>query len=1092
MFPRRPTFIATLLAIVCVPLSANEVTAPNQDAEAGRTLLRIFTPDEYDGSEKIVSVAQATDGAIYVATVEGVSRYDGSNWNFTPSPVIPVSSLRALADNTILIRSRDKRVARLHYDLRSGVEITSLENSAEPQTDDALPQAVYPNDAGALSYPMKSGLTAQATARGGVSVPLPNGLMWQINSLRGLSGRSVTCLLEDRDGGLWIGTDFGISRADLSSPVTLYLRRDGLERSPIRAITRINEQLIVAQNRGVYRMLPANTEERSVAKFEPIPNIWIQPADLHTTADENLMIVSLVGDNTGLHILHGDTSKIETLSTQPFHRLLPVPGSPDVLALGRGIIGRLHPSSSGWKLNTAQCDWVLPGITTAWDKSGALWLGDDSKGFARLTASASGWPHCMVKPMPIHRLHQPVTINRLTQNREAPLFFTESGLHHFQDDTGEYIADPRSKPWNTKTIVPLTGLVQPDGRLWVQLRSQDKPRGSRLVRVSSVGDPEVSLPGNALEAIDFSGEGRLFHDTLHGRSSMWISGSSGLLRCDLAGLDAPYEPPPKPLVRLIDAPSSDIDNPDLHFTAYHGSMHFIYSVPDYRTGANWTFQTRLSTDDEWSPASTRPETLLQALPSGSYTWSVRAINELGLPGPPCEIAFVLRDPWHRTWQAYALYLIVAAGVVMGFVQWRLAGSRREQRRLESLVQERTVAWQEAAARAETASQAKTAFLANASHELRTPLNAILGYAQLLESNAQLPANSHKPVSTIRQSGEHLLRLINHVLDLAKLESGVTNGSPETITLRPFVEEIAVAHQIAAQNKGLKLTVEISTAAPVHVTVDSLRLRQVLDNLIGNAVKFTETGSIRVAVTTDVAPETLLDASPATRYHRLKFMIRDTGPGIGEADLQKIFEPFQQTATGVAEGRGTGLGLALARRMVELMGGQLVVNSQLGTGTAFEFELALADSPSHKSATPVARKTGYTGPRKHLLVVDDEEFNRHLLRDLLTPLGFDIDLASSAAELFARLTINKPDAIIMDLRMPGMDGMEAIHRLRLDHTSADLKIIAHSASIDATTRTGLDQVGCDAFLPKPFHETELHDILARILEFEWSLEDSETS
>jgi len=536
------------------------------------------------------------------------------------------------------------------------------------------------------------------------------------------------------------------------------------------------------------------------------------------------------------------------------------------------------------------------------------------------------------------------------------------------------------------------------------------------------------------------------------------------------------------LVNLVDAPAeTDPESDQLRFTVYRGSMQFTYAVPEYRTGAKWTFQTKLSGDGQWSPPSSRPETILRDLPSGSYVWSVRAVNELGLPGPSREIAFVLRDPWHRTWEAYASYLILAIATVMLFVKWRLAGSRREQLRLEGLVQERTVAWQEAAARAETASQAKTVFLANASHELRTPLNAILGYAQLLESNPQLPDTTRKPVTTIRQSGQHLLRLINHVLDLAKFESGVTTGNPETIVLRPFVEDIAVAHQVAAQKKAVELTVEIDASAPEQVIVDSLRLRQVLDNLIGNAVKFTNTGCILVSVTKEND-----DSVEANRYHRLNFQVRDTGPGIGESDLEKIFEPFKQTAIGEAEGRGTGLGLALAQRMVELMHGQLTVQSRLGEGTTFAFSLALAQgSPtSIDSSTPFKRPSGYQGARRHLLIVDDEEFNRHLLRDLLTPLGFEVDLASSAAELFARLTLRLPDAIILDLRMPGMNGIEAITRLRQEHSSDHLKVIAHSASIDAATRDGLRDVGCDAFLPKPFHEVELHDILAATLGLEW--------
>lgn len=1066
-----------------------EIIAPNQDAEAGRILLRIFSPEDYDSTATVVSIAQSTDGAIYLATPEGVSRYDGQNWEFTPSPVVPVTRLTAMPDNTVLISSPQAK-ALLSFNLQAGTEITPLDNQTEAEDLTSLvatlPQAVYPDPTGTLTYPLQSGLTAKASALHGVSVPLPNGLRWNINSLRGLTGRRVTCLLEDREGGLWIGTDYGVSRADLSSPVTLYLRRDGLERGPIHAFSRAQGQLIVAQNRGVYRLRPADSEDHPVASFEPFPAVWMQPADFHTTSAGEILIASLAGENIGLHALSTGPTMLETLSQRPFHRLLAVPGSPDVLALGPGIIGRLHPTDEGWSLEIADCTWITTDVTTAWDQSGALWIADDHQGFVRLTPSSAGWPQFTAQEIPLQRPDTAVPLNRLVQDGASPLFFTESGLYHYQSDVETYQADPRSKLWAENSQLPMTGLVQPDGRLWVQLRSPQQPGRSRLVLLSAAGDADVSLPDNSLRAIDFAGKGHLFYDDNDGRPYLWVSGYSGLLRYDLSAVNRPFIPPPKPLVKLLDTPeASNPHSEALQFTVYRGSMRFTYAVPEYRTGAQWLFQTRLTGDGQWTAASSRNETILQDLPSGSYTWSVRAVNELGLPGSAREIAFTLRNPWHRTWEAYALYLVLAIAAVLLFVKWRLAESRREQQRLESLVRERTVAWQEAAARAETASQAKTLFLANASHELRTPLNAILGYAQLLESNQQLPDTARKPVATIWQSGHHLLRLINHVLDLAKFESGVDTGNSEMIVLRPYLEDIAVVHQITAEKKGIDLTIEMDAAIPERIIVDSLRLRRVLDNLIGNAVKFTTTGAVRISVTKDSA-----DADTVRQYHRLKFQVDDTGSGIAETDLDKIFEPFIQTAGGEAEGRGTGLGLALSQRMVELMGGQLTVRSKLGEGSTFAFSLALAQGADAMAGgpTPLKRPVGYNGARRRLLIVDDEEFNRHLLRDLLTPLGFEIDLASSAAELFARLTLRLPDAIILDLRMPGMIGVEAIARLRREHPNEALKIIAHSASIDAATRDALGKVDCDAFLPKPFHEAELHAILTTTLGIEWVFEN----
>jgi signal transduction histidine kinase/purine-cytosine permease-like protein/ActR/RegA family two-component response regulator len=379
--------------------------------------------------------------------------------------------------------------------------------------------------------------------------------------------------------------------------------------------------------------------------------------------------------------------------------------------------------------------------------------------------------------------------------------------------------------------------------------------------------------------------------------------------------------------------------------------------------------------------------------------------------------------------------------------------------------------QKAKEAAEAANLAKSRYVTGMSHELRTPLNSILGYAQILQKDPSIPENRHDAIAVIRRSGEHLVSLIDGLLDIARIEAGKLRLDHGELRLAEFLDQIVKMFRPQAAEKGIEFRFECLGKLPEVVHADERRLRQILINLLGNAVKFTDSGSVT------------LRASYLREMAR--FEIEDTGIGIGEADLGRIFLPFERGGEADGKGKaGTGLGLAISRMLTDLMGGEMQVRSQPGRGSVFQVRVYLPAVTSPKTlARAESDIAGYSGPRKRVLVVDDQASQRQPLIELLGMLGFEVRAADSGEACLRIAPGFAPDIVLMDIAMPGLDGWEVSRLLRASE-AVRVPIVMVSANAHDNDPEKRLRAGCDDFLVKPVIATELLNKLQTHLGLEW--------
>ena len=571
---------------------------------------------------------------------------------------------------------------------------------------------------------------------------------------------------------------------------------------------------------------------------------------------------------------------------------------------------------------------------------------------------------------------------------------------------------------------------------------------------------------------------------------------------------------PAPALRRCVVCEREYETPDTaHCPAYQGSICSLCCTLDARCGDRCRPQAQLAA--QWSAALRRltPRQLWPYLDGGLAHYLLLMLvvalllagllgllyrQEWGslasLPATPDSLAALgqaLRTGYGKIYVA----LLLAFGIVAWWLvlthRSRAVAQEESNRQTGLLLQEieshrrtdlqlqqaRQVA-EAARAQADQANQAKTRYISNISHELRTPLNSILGYAQLLQQDGELGPERAHAIRVILRGGEHLLSLIEGTLDIARIESGKLTLQQGAVDLRALLQEVTQMFELQAAAKGLRFGFDGPEFWPAAVRADEKRLRQILINLLGNAVKFTARGEVRLVL----------------RYQRqmATFEIIDTGPGIAPAELERIFEPFARASSAASSGTpGSGLGLTIARMLAELMGGELGASSEPGRGTTFRLRLFLPElqsAPARSASPPAASLAdllGYEGPRRRILVVDNEEADRQLLLRWLEPLGFGVSQAVDGEDALRQLRAGlRPDIVFMDLAMPGMDGWETLRRigaLALEPAPALAVVSANAFDRGLDHDVGLPP---EDFLVKPVRRQELLQWLQERLQLRW--------
>ncbi|MCF3652170.1 hybrid sensor histidine kinase/response regulator [Synoicihabitans lomoniglobus] len=932
------------------------------------------------------------------------------------------------------------------------------------------------------------GSIAVATSQRGLVIALLDGSrVRRLDRENGLADNAVLSLFIDPTGGLWAGLNSGAVRIDFRSAVTIFDETNGPTPGTIDGWYRYHGDVYAGAFDGLYRLQPPHAQTGDSAHFTRIVSD-LTNVFAFSTIDDQLIFSSAAG----LHRLLPDDQHellIDLSKSQP-KMLVPSKFHPGryFIAGQDGFFVVERTEEGQWEIIAQQLG-VGICFTLVEEDDGDVWVASYSTGFWRIPAANTvqvGTAFEFENYHHGHGLPEAMTWTTVTPGSHGTVFFTDAGGVKFNKNSRQFEPDDRYPINGSNDHAMTPTIVTPDGATWASVfgesaMSAQYPFG-RFLPQSDGSLLWRSAPGPVLDEIGFAGVAVVHVDESGEQPVLWARGYDNHVRIELDRL-AESASPWQAAIRSVRQGDRHLPlagltagQTDYQLPYSREPIVFEFANPRFDLATGLRYQTRLlGFSPRWSEPSEIPQVSFTNLEGGPFTLEVRSMDQAGSISDTARFDFRVTPPWYRRHVSYAGYLVGVIGLLVGFERWRAGKAERERQRLAQLVDQRTAELAIAKTDAETANRAKSTFLANMSHELRTPLNGVIGYAQILERNPTLDENGREQVRVVASSGEHLLTMINEVLDFSKIEAGKLELRTAPFDLAHLLRDIAVTTEMRAADKGLAFEIVADPHLPSHLLGDAPKLRQVLDNLLSNAVKFTHEGRVTLTVSTIEG-----SAGPRIRFH-----VNDTGVGLSHEDQANLFEPFHQAVDARPPEPGTGLGLSISRRLVEMMGGEISLRSAKGKGSSFTFDLPAEIMPSEPADVPSIRRivTGYAGPRRSLYVVDDVAVNRHLLRDLLTPLGFTVALFESAANALAALARERPDAIILDLRMPGMDGLEMTRVVRRTYGPTPRIVLMSASVLSFDAQVALD-AGCDDFLPKPFREDDLFQRMSRVLGLQW--------
>ncbi len=1041
-------------------------------ARAQQVFLRQFGPTEGLRAPFIYALAQDRQGYLWLGTGEGLVRYDGSRF-------VALTQKDGLAEDFVVSLREDPATGALwvgHY--QGGISVKTTTGGPFQKTARA---AVPPG----LALPANGPPPADTAAIG---------RYLRRYRLRLPAGTAISCLLEDREGNAWLGT----AGQGLWRHSDRQLR---LEPYPASA---------AGQLPGLTTTYPDKAAE-AWAAFGG--NCFFQlQLNRPTQVQNGGFVASRLAGRPVQALLSrpaamgggfwlGTAASLYSI-TAPGQIAQPVPGLSNNFNISVTALA-YAPTSGLWVGTAADGLYNIPNgparpprhFTTAEgllhntvsallaDRTGRIWVGSHDTGLAAFEPATQKFA--------AYRLtHTGLDISSFAEDTDGRLWLATEG-------NGLFFRDP-SKTWQPLAASPAAEYT------YHVLPLPAGPAGPRLLLVHRQGLSLLDCRTRRLTPLAAEDD-PLVRDLLgpaalatgpHGAAVAWLSTRAGLLRLDVAARRHPTAPAPG--LALTNAEVDGEYRPAHALGWLSATRHrvgFTFQGVSLNPGDPLSYQHRLrGLSDEWSRPGPAAEAQFPGLDAGQYVFEARVRRGAAGPWSPIAAAsFGVATPIWRTWWFRVLAALALAGLGYGLLRYRERQLRRTQYVLERTVRERTTELRRQKAHiedinadlvvardaAEASRRAKAQFLANMSHEIRTPMNAVIGLTNLLQATRPNTEQAEY-LTAIESSSQNLLVIINDILDSSKMEAGKLTLEQVPFRLPEAVRRLSALFKFATESKGVFLQVNVAPDVPAAVVGDSVRLNQILVNLVGNAIKFTRAGG--VTVTAEVVPTPAHSAIQPFSHSTIRFAVRDTGIGIPADKLGAIFEDFSQANTSTTrEFGGTGLGLSIARNLVQLHGGQLGVTSEEGIGSVFFFELPyeVADA---RAAQPDAHPGLLTPfePALRVLVAEDNALNQLVARKTLEAWNIQVVIAENgrlAVEAVADAT-QPYHAILMDVQMPELDGYEASRRIRLLYPDASqLPIIGLTASVLPEDRALALAAGMNDTLAKPFEPAVLYARLA---------------